>query len=165
MSEKKINIPPKIGWYLAGFADGEGSFNVSFRPREDYRNKWKISLSFNVSQDEKLILTLFKRYLGCGTLRMRKDGIWYYEVTSVNAISEKVIPFFKKFHFLSQKKKKAFSKFKGVLEMVLNGEHITEDGIKKIAKLREEINGDHSKRKYNSKEIISSLEESSETIR
>ncbi|NIA11481.1 MAG: hypothetical protein GWP10_17585 [Nitrospiraceae bacterium] len=165
MSEKKINIPPKIGWYLAGFADGEGSFNVSFRPREDYRNKWKIFLSFNISQDEKLILTLFKRYLGCGTLRMGKDGIWYYEVTGVNAISEKVIPFFKKFHFLSQKKKKTFSKFKRVLEMVLNGEHLTENGIKKIAKLREEINGDHSKRKYNSKEIISSLEESSETIR
>ena len=152
MSEKKMNIPPKIGWYLAGFADGEGSFNVSLRGRG-------VSLSFNISRDEKVILALFKRYLGCGTLRMGKDGTWHYEVTNVNALSEKVVPFFKKFHFLSQKKKKTFSKFKKVLEMVLNGEHLTEDGIKKIAKLREEINGDHPKRKY------SSLEESSETIR
>ena len=28
-------IPPNIGYYLAGFTDGEGSFNVSFRPRDD----------------------------------------------------------------------------------------------------------------------------------
>jgi hypothetical protein len=29
------NIPPHIGYYLAGFTDGEGSFNISFRPRPD----------------------------------------------------------------------------------------------------------------------------------
>jgi hypothetical protein len=30
-------IPPHIGYYLAGFVDGEGSFHVSFRPRDDYK--------------------------------------------------------------------------------------------------------------------------------
>jgi hypothetical protein len=36
----KINfskITPQIGYYLAGFTDGEGSFHVSFRPRDDYK--------------------------------------------------------------------------------------------------------------------------------
>ena len=35
MEDKKLTwlkqIPEKIGWYLAGFSDGEGSFNVSLR--------------------------------------------------------------------------------------------------------------------------------------
>ena len=89
-----------IGYYLAGFADGEGSFNVSFRKRQDYKNPWKISLCFNISQKDKVILALYKRYLGCGTLRSRPDGVWYYEVNNFNAICEKVIPFFTRFNFL-----------------------------------------------------------------
>src|SRR5438874_2310737 len=40
-------IPPNIGHYLAGFTDGEGSFNVSFRPRDDYKSPWKISREMN----------------------------------------------------------------------------------------------------------------------
>ena len=42
------NIPVNIGHYLAGFADGEGSFNISFRPRNDYKMPWKISPCFNI---------------------------------------------------------------------------------------------------------------------
>src|SRR5208337_5120414 len=74
-------IPPEIGCYLAGFTDGEGSFNVSFRPRQDYPLPWKVSLCFNISQRDPVILSLFKRHLECGTMRQRQDGVWYYEKT------------------------------------------------------------------------------------
>ena len=90
------NVPNEIGYYLAGFADGEGSFNLSFRKRKDYKNTWKISLCFNVSKKYKVILSLFKKHLGCGTLRQRKDGVWYYEVNNFTSIQDSVIPFFKK---------------------------------------------------------------------
>ncbi len=46
------NIPPAIGYYLAGFADGEGSFNITFRPRNDYKLPWKVSACFNISQKD-----------------------------------------------------------------------------------------------------------------
>src|SRR5215471_5236851 len=62
-------VPNDIGHYLAGFADGEGSFNVSFRPRSDYRMPWKVSLCFNISQRDEAILAKYKRYLECGTMR------------------------------------------------------------------------------------------------
>ena len=33
----KLNkIPLKAAYYIVGFADGEGSFNISFRKRDDY---------------------------------------------------------------------------------------------------------------------------------
>ncbi len=151
MSKKPFKIPTHIGWYLAGFADGESSFNVKFRPRNDSKNGWKVSLSFNVSQKEKLILTLFKRYLGCGTIRQRGDGIWYYEVTNIDALVEKVIPFFNEYKFFSQRKKNAFSKFKKVLEIIKSKKHLTKEGLELIAEIREEINKDNSKRRYDKK--------------
>ena len=89
-------VSDRIGYYLAGFTDGEGSFNVSFRPRSDYSLPWNVSLCFNISQKDRVILALFKRYLGCGTIRGRPDGVWYYEVNNLNAIWDTVIPFFKK---------------------------------------------------------------------
>ena len=86
LNTKQIPLP--IGYYLAGFTDGEGSFNVVFRARKDYSMPWKVSLCFNVSQRDKVILALFKRHLKCGTLRQRSDGVWYYEVNNRHAPSE-----------------------------------------------------------------------------
>ena len=146
----------EIGHYLAGFADGEGSFNISFRKRQDYRLPWKISLCFNISQKDKVILSLYKRYLGCGTLRSRPDGVWYYEVNNFNAVWEKVIPFFKRFRFLSAKKKRDFAKFCRIAKMIKEGEHLKKEGVKTILRIREEMN-DGGKRKYSDREILNNL--------
>jgi len=154
----------ETGYYLAGFADGEGSFNVSFRPRQDYKLPWKISLCFNISQKDRVILTLYKRYLGCGTIRGRPDGVWYYEVNNFNAICENVIPFFKRFNFLSAKKKRDFAKFCEIAELIKKESHLNEEGIRKILDIRREMN-DGGKRKYSEQEILSRIQKSSETIR
>ncbi len=157
-------IPPHIGWYLAGFADGEGSFNVVFRPRKDYQLPWKVSLCFNISQRERVILALYKRYLRCGTMRQRRDGLWYYEVNNFTAIWENVIPFFKKFRFLSAKKKRDFSKFCQIAQLISEGAHQTPEGIEKILAIRQDMN-DGGKRRYTEEEIRARSKESSETIR
>jgi len=161
-------IPREKGYYLAGFVDGEGSFMVVVRKRDDYKIPWKISVCFNVSQKDRVILTLFKRYLQCGTLRMREDGIWYYEVNNLRAIVENVIPFFEKFRFLSSKKKNDFRVFKQIVKILENNEHLTEDGIKKILSLRKKLNKNCKKTKYGEEEIMKYMERkrgSSETIR
>ena len=164
MDARIKRVPPKIGYYLAGFTDGEGSFNVSFRPRKDYPIPWKISLSFNVSQKDRVILALFKRHLGCGTLRGRPDGVWYYETTNLKAISENVIPFFERFPFLSAKKKRDFGKFKQIVALIRQGEHLRAEGIRKILEIREGMN-DGGKRRHQHADILATLTESPETIR
>ena len=147
-------IPPKIGHYFAGFADGEGSFNISFRRRNDYRMPWKVSLCFNISQRDEVILSLFKRHLNCGTMRQRNDGIWYYEVNNFIAIQENVIPFFDFYGFLSAKKKRDFFKFKEIALLVAEKKHLTKLGIEKILEIRNEMNNG-GKRKYSNNEILS----------
>ena len=164
MDARIKKVPPKIGYYLAGFTDGEGSFNVSFRPRKDYPIPWKISISFNVSQKDRVILALFKRHLGCGTLRGRPDGVWYYETTNLTALTENVIPFFERFPFLSAKKKRDFGKFKQIVSLVKEGEHLRADGIRRILEIREGMN-DGGKRRHSHADILATLTESSETIR
>ncbi len=153
-----------IGYYLAGFADGEGSFNISFRRRQDYKMPWKVSLCFNISQKDKVILALYKHHLGCGTLRGRPDGVWYYEVNNFNAIVENVIPFFKKYGFLSAKKKRDFNIFCRTADMIKNGKHLHENGIREILQIRREMN-DGGKRKFSEEEILVMFQKSSETIR
>jgi LAGLIDADG endonuclease len=147
-------IPSDVGNYLAGFTDGEGSFNVSFRQRKDYKIPWKISLCFNISQKDQVILYQFKKHLKCGSIRERKnDGVWYYEVNNFNDIQTNVIPFFNRFGFLSAKKKRDFSKFKQIAKLIENGDHLTVEGIERILKIRKEMN-DGGKRKYSDEEIL-----------
>ena len=147
-------IPSDIGNYLAGFTDGEGSFHVIFRKREDYKIPWKISLSVNVSQKDPVILSLFKKHLQCGSLRERKkDGVWSYEVTNFEAIQTNVIPFFTRFGFLSAKKKRDFSKFKQIAKLIQTKAHLSCEGILKILEIRKEMN-DGGKRNYSDEEIL-----------
>ena len=150
-------VPPNIGYYLAGFADGEGSFNVSFRPRNDYKLPWKVSLCFNISQRDPVILAQFKRHLQCGTMRQRRDGVWYYEVNNLVPILENVIPFFERFGFLSAKKKRDFAKFKQLAELIREGRHLTREGVEQVLEIRREMN-DGGKRRYSEEEILGRFE-------
>ena len=150
-------VPDPIGYYLAGFTDGEGSFNVSFRPRGDYRMPWKVSLCFNISQRDSVILSKFKRHLGCGTMRQRRDGVWYYEVNNLAAIRESVIPFFERFGFQSAKKQRDFSKFRELAALLAEGRHLNRDGIEEILRIRSDMN-DGGKRRYMDDAILEAFE-------
>lgn len=156
--------PSNLGNYLAGFADGEGSFNISFRKRKDYRSPWKVSACFNISQKEKPILELFQKHLGCGTLRSRPDGIWYYEVNTLEEIERNVIPFFETFPFLSQKKQRDFALFCSIVKILSAKQHLSQKGVENILHLRRVMN-DGGKRKYSEREILNAYRESSETTR
>ena len=152
-----MGIPQEIGWYLAGFADGEGSFNVSFRPRQDYPLPWKVSLCFNISQRDPVILSLYKRHLECGTMRQRQDGVWYYEVNNLQPMLDNVIPFFRRFHFLSAKKKRDFAKFVELAELFKAGRHLRREGIEEILRIRRDMN-DGGNRRYADEVILGRFE-------
>lgn len=159
------NVPCDIGNYIAGFTDGEGSFNVSIKKRLDYKKSWKITASFNISQKDRVILAWIKHVLKCGTLRERKDGVVYYEVTNIASLHDVIVPFFKKYSFRSSYKKNNFRIFSEIVEIMYAGEHNTSEGFQKVLELRENINsGIGRKRKYTLMNVLTS-EESSETIR
>ena len=55
-----------IGQYLSGYADGEGSFCISFSPRPKLKTSLEVRPSFSVSQngDRQEVLEIFQAYLG-----------------------------------------------------------------------------------------------------
>lgn len=148
------SIKPEVGYYIAGFVDGEGSFNVSLRKRPDHTLGWQVVTSFNVSQKDRVILAFLKKTFGCGTLRSRKDGVVYYEVTNITLLVERVIPFFKRFNFRSAYKKRNFSIFNQIVK-ILSKNSLNKETLEEVVKLRETLNeGRGRTRKYNASDII-----------
>jgi len=147
-------IPQEKGCYIAGFVDGEGSFNVSLVKRNDYRLKWRVVPIFNVSQKDITMLFLIKKYLNCGRIQKRKDGLNMYIVENLTAINERVIPFFKRFNFLSTTTKTNFSIFCQIIKLLNRQDRLDKDTFVKICQLREKLNkGKGRKRKYNLSDI------------
>ena len=159
------SIPHDLAWYLVGFADGEGSFNISFKRQPDVRLGWKPAPSFNVSQRDDSICKLFLRTFEVGTIRYRKDGVCYYEVRSIADLEKKVIPFFECFPLRSWKRHD-FLVFTRIIRLMSTGNHLTINGLKIILRLRNQMNRGGN-RKITDQAIIVSLRalESSETIR
>jgi hypothetical protein len=96
-------IPASLGSFLSGFALGEGSFMVVCRKRGDYARRFKLSAAFNVSQRDRAPLELFRATLDCGSLRKAGNGGWYWEVNSLSALVERVVPFFDRFPVIGEK--------------------------------------------------------------
>ena len=140
------NFPRDKAYYITGFSDGEGSFNTSFRKRNDYLLGWKITPVFNISQKEKHILAVLKNHLACGTLRYRKDGVWVYEVDNRKSLHSNIIPFFNEFPFLSQKKQKDFRRFLDIIQILERNKSTTIDDLKQILHLLDEIESNTSRK-------------------
>lgn len=156
-------IPDDVGNYITGFVDGEGSFNVSLRRRDDHHLRWQVDPSFNVSQRDMKILAWHKEIFGGGTLRQRRDGVVYYEVRDSAMLAERVIPFFERFQFRSDAKRKNFLIFKHIISVLRVGP-LTEEILHEVVQLRETLNeGRGRKRKYDASHVI--LRKSSETLR
>lgn len=159
-------IPQDTGYYLAGFVDGEGSFNVSLRQKPDYHLKWQVVLSFNVSQRDITNLITLQKVLGCGIIKKRRDGVHSLDVTTPSKIILKVIPFFRRFSLRSEKAQRNFTIFCEIAALMNKGSHKNNQGLRKIVSLRETLNlGAGRTRKYSARDVfLSLLEESSETI-
>lgn len=136
-------IPQNIGWYLAGFADGEGSFYVTFRYRKDYTWKWKVTAVFNVANKDRVMIPLFKKQLKCGTVRDLGNQKYLYEVDTLHALQHVVIPFFKEYRFFSAKKKKEFAIFQKIVGILLITPR-TFSQIKQLLILRKQLGADRT---------------------
>ena len=162
---RKVLDRKKLGFFLAGFVEGEGSFNVSLRKKSDYKVNWQVVLSFNVSQKDPSVLYLLKRELDSGIIKTRKDGLHSLDVTNPQELLEKVIPYFIKYPLLSKSKIYNFNIFCKISKFVQNGEHRNIEGLKKILLLREKLNeGKGRTRKYGYEDVFPN-KKSSETIR
>ncbi len=137
--------------YIAGFVDGDGSFNVSFRKRDDYTIGWKINPSFSVAQKDKILLHLFQKQLDCGKIREgSSQNIFYLEVLNLNDLRNKVVPFFKAYPLLSESGKEKFERFCKTLD-ILSLHPLSRSNVEEILQLQRNQN---KKTRYTSQQIL-----------
>ena len=144
--------------YITGYIDGEGSFLISFSPRNKIRLGLEVRPSFSVSQrmDRSEVLSIMKSYFGCGSIRFSKsDQTRKYEVRSLRNLNEVIIPHFRKYPIYSSKKKD-FELFAQICEMMKKKDHKEPKGLTKIINMALKMNPNGS-RKYSKRFLFSKL--------
>lgn len=158
-------IPRDLGHYIAGFVEGEGSFNVPIRREHDRTLPWRVGLSFNVSQIGPAMPELLRATFGVGTIRGRSDGVFYFEVTRPGDLEARVFPFFEVFQ-LRGPKAQDLTIFREIAALVQREVHRSPAGLRTILEMRGPMNRG-GKRRRTDQEILEVLGdwESSEAIR
>ncbi len=144
-------IPVSLGSFLAGFALGEASFMVVCRRRDDHRRSWKVSAAFNVSQQDRAPLDLFRETLGCGSMRIAGNGGWYWEVNRLSDLRGRVAPFFRRFPLIGAKAHD-FELWSCAGEL-LSAPTLGDPAYAQVLALRERMNRG-GKRKYSAERIL-----------
>lgn len=123
--------------WFSGFVDAEGCFNVYIS-----KNNRGISLRFIVDQQYGLpVFSQLKNILGSGSIYARKNSNYRFAVTKLDILAL-VIEYFN-VYTLRTKKQLAFEKWKVVYYCVLNKEHTSIAGMKKLKELSLLINKDN----------------------
>ena len=136
IKNSKISDP---NW-LAGFASGEGSFNISIRKSKTHSSGYQVHLKFTITQhwrDEQLLRSLVD-YLDCG--KVYKDGeTFQYQVQKFTDHTENIIPFFSKYLIIGVKALD-FQDWCKACEIVKLKDHLTDEGISKISTIKMGMN-------------------------
>jgi len=148
-------IPLDVGHYIAGFVDGEGSFNVPIRRSHDRGLPFRVSLSFNVSQVGAEAPSLLRSVFGTGTTRARGDGVWYFKVTKPEELEARVFPFFERFP-LRLAKESDLAVFRQITTMVHSRRHLSVEGFIEVLAMRAPMNRG-GKRRRTDDELIEAL--------
>ena len=121
------------------------------RRRGDYERKWKISAAFNVSQQDRAPLDLFRETLDCGSLRRAGNGGWYWEVNRLSDISDRIVPFFDRFPLVGQKARD-YQLFRDAVAL-LSKPVVSDADYVAILQFREQMNRG-GKRRYSTARIL-----------
>jgi hypothetical protein len=134
-------------YFITGFSDGESSFIVTIFKNKEYKCGYQVQAIFQIGLHQKDLELLYKiqSFFGVGTIRLYKaNNIAYYCVAGQNELIEIVIPHFLKYPLLTQKKAD-FLLFKSIVELIINKDHLTIEGLNKILNIKAVINKGLSK--------------------
>ncbi len=131
---------------MAGFATGEGSFQVDIRESQTLKSGYQVLLRFSIGQhrrDEQLLIS-FIDYLDCGRVQKKinkkyNTEFFEFRVEKFNDIDKKIIPFFVKYPIQGQKLLD-FQDFCKVCNLINKKAHLTTEGLNQIRIIKEGMN-------------------------
>ena len=127
--------------WVVGFTDGEGGFHVGIAQHPDMTAGVQVLPEFTIvqHQDDVQVLHALKAYFGVGVVRTNHGDRMAYRVRKLDHLHDVICPFFMK-HKLRTRKHLAFLKFRRVVLMMKEGEHLTPEGLQAIQAIAAEMN-------------------------
>lgn len=127
--------------WIVGFVDGEGCFHIGLNENSTVRLGFQVLPEFTLVQHKRDIQVLYalKSYFGCGVVRVNHGDRYCYRVRGFNHLKNRIVPFFEK-HKLLTKKRTDFEKFRTVLLMMDQKQHLTQEGFEKIRQIQQTMN-------------------------
>ena len=126
--------------WVVGFVDGEGCFFVGIQRNPRTGVGYQVIPEFRVVQHLRDLPVLhgLKRFFGCGKVCQNHQDRWELRVRKLENLQQ-IVRFFER-HPLKTKKQIDFLKFRDVLHLMQKREHLTLEGIRKIASVASGMN-------------------------
>ena len=127
--------------WIRGFVEAEGSFQIVIQKSKD-KTRELVSLKFSVCQHSRdsVLLESFVNYLGCGRYYpVSKRNEVYFIVSVFSDINNKIIPLFKEYPLIGNKKED-YLDFVKTAEIIKSKDHLTNEGIEKIKIIKDNMN-------------------------
>ena len=126
--------------WVSGFVDGEGCFHVSINRVPRMSVGWQVLPEFRIVQHsrDEAILHRLRSFFGCGKVVVNRGSQKELRVRRLGDL-RRVVRFFDKYP-LQSKKKHDFEIFSNILDTMSTREHLTTEGLERIAKMSWQMN-------------------------
>lgn len=125
--------------WIVGFTDGEGCFHISLNKLSKMSLGWQVLPELRIVQHEKdqIVLEKLKDYFGFGSVVINRTDFHgtrkEFRVRGLENLN-KIVNFFK-INKLQTSKRKDFEIFSEVIDLMNRKEHLSKNGLDKIANL------------------------------
>nr|YP_009364289.1 hypothetical protein [Ophiocordyceps sinensis]ARF03398.1 hypothetical protein [Ophiocordyceps sinensis]QDH07211.1 hypothetical protein [Ophiocordyceps sinensis] len=126
--------------YVSGFIDAEGCFHISTLTNSNLKLGVSVRSIFQISlhKKDKVLLEKIRDFFDVGRIAMRSDDAVVYEVSSIKDV-EIILNHFETYPLITDKWAD-LQLFKQVVELMVNKEHLTMEGLTKIVNLKASMN-------------------------
>ena len=127
--------------WVTGFTDGEGTFYIGINRNSTMSIGYQVLPEFRIVQHQRDIKLLYelKKFFQAGVVRVNHDDRYELRIRSLKHINQIVIPHFDKYPLITQKKFD-FIKFKKIISLMNQNEHLKINGLKSIIQISSKMN-------------------------
>jgi len=125
---------------LTGFVNAEGCFTLGITRNKECKTRWSVQLFFQIAlhQKDKYLLDQIKNYFGVGKIYKHGSQSLLFRVLSIKDL-QVIIDHFDKYPLITQKFAD-YNLFKQAFNLILNKEHLTMEGLKRLAAIKGSLN-------------------------
>ena len=136
-SQEKLQFDP---WFLTGFVDAEGCFTLGINKNKDCKTGWSVQLFFQIALHRKdnELLEQIKNYFGVGKIHKLGSQSIILRVSSIKDL-EAIFNHFGKYPLVT-KKLADYNLFKLAYNIIINKEHLTQEGLSKLVAIKGSLN-------------------------